>query len=299
MKFKLIQFATLLAFVMSIVYMAQTPSGFGHEQEGNHTNMDHDPEFWVHKGTGKSLGNQKPDPNEEEPISVDPRLEDHRNYSDSEGEGEKSASSWALRYYASDLLTADGGENEVNMVFGARTDAAASAAECSCRGSVLPTLTDDMGLTTRFNSLAGQAKIELEFLERKNVLVWVPVLGWPPSFRLTRVDLSGSSYDTQFQDIEIEVAMTEIIDKKSGEIAGGIAIGDANVSASYTEGTDIKRTGVVHSYSYGISAVLSGHNFIVEFLMNLSARQSKTATSQGYVGTIKAPKIRAVYTPKR
>ncbi len=95
MKFKLIQLGILFVFVMSAVFMAQSPSGFGHEAGENHTIMDHNPEFWVHDVTGKSLGNNR----ENHPDAKDPRKEEHRDYSDNVRENDgKSCSSWALRY---------------------------------------------------------------------------------------------------------------------------------------------------------------------------------------------------------
>ncbi len=288
MKFKMFQLAILLVFVVSIVFMAQSPNGFGHEAGENHTNMDHDPEFWVHDDTGDSLGNDK-----DNPKAVDPRLEDHRNYSDSDGDGTRNASSWGLRYYASPLLNGDGGEDEPNMVFGARVDAKASAVECSCSASAIPKLTDDMGLTTAFDGWAGQAKIKLEFLERKGVWFTLPIFPLP-----VKRDLNGTTYDTGYTDIRIEVSDTEITDKKSGEFTAGIHEGPVSFSATYATGTDVKRVGVVHSYSYGIKASLSG-NPIADFAVNLSAKQSKTALSHGYLGKIEAVKINASYTGKK
>ncbi len=157
MKSKLIQCATLLVFVMTIVFMAQAPNGFGHGLGGDHTNMDHPPQFEVDYWTGR--------PCPPFIYSVDPRS--NTDYSGSSGNGTGSASSWALRYYASPLYNGYGGQvydpNEANaeqinakrtreaqMVFGVRVDLSASAGNSSCSGSVTPNVTRslEMGLTT-------------------------------------------------------------------------------------------------------------------------------------------------------
>ena len=120
MPFKFIRFITLLIFVMSLVYVGQTQDVYGHEP------YLHPPQFHVSSWDGKPLANM-----DDDPCALDPR--DYRDYSDSSGNGTESASSWALRYYGSSLISGKhDSDDEVNLVFGARVDLSASAGNSSC-----------------------------------------------------------------------------------------------------------------------------------------------------------------------
>ena len=90
MKFQLIQLTTLIIFVMSLVYMAQTQDVYGHDPS------NHPPEFYVDCTYGVYDGTEQTSNNQ------DPRA--YTDYSDSSGNGTASASSWYLRYYASGVI---------------------------------------------------------------------------------------------------------------------------------------------------------------------------------------------------
>lgn len=82
MKFKLIQLATLLAFVMSVMYLAQAPDGF------SHSGAQHDPIFKIDE-KGKSVGNETGD---------DPRWKSFSEItSGTNGSNGVSARGWAYR----------------------------------------------------------------------------------------------------------------------------------------------------------------------------------------------------------
>ncbi len=99
-----------------------------------------------------------------------------------------------------------------------------------------------MRFTSDLPGWAGQAKIQLRFIQRQGVWVRIPLA--PIRIKL---DLPETTYDTDYADIRIEVSDTEITDKKSGEFTAGIHEVPVSLSVTYATGTDVERVGVVHS----------------------------------------------------
>ena len=160
MKFKLVQFATLLIFVMSVVYMGQVPNVFAGEVS------THPPEFYVDdKGTNQ--GGNATGPNGQK--YKDPRI--HSKYKDSDGNGTDSASSWLVQYEASGLINGghkEGRDNAAEQVYGVRVDLSASAGNSSCSASSIPSLTDDVGLTADNPGWSGHGRVILTINQNKN-----------------------------------------------------------------------------------------------------------------------------------
>lgn len=315
MKFKLIQFAILLAFVMTIVFMAQIPNGFGHSLGGSHTHMIHPPEFHVDP-SGDSIG---PVPC---PCSNDPRESEHRDYKDSHGNGTGSATSWALRYYASPLYNGDGGQvhtpadpnsavqkrnsakinaaraTESQMVFGARVDLSASAGNSSCSGSVQPSLTDDMGLTSDLSGWSGQGNITLVISKKDDAHIRVAnPFGMGFSYICVPTDLEETIYNPGWQDIEIGVSDTKLTNKKTRGIEGALKGGPASLTAKWIVENSVEREGVVYAYPEGIEVTLRCPWGVI--LGDGASQQDKRSNVQGNLGTaITAPPICTVFKGK-
>ena len=285
MKFKLIQITGLLIFVMSIVYIAQTPVGYGHSED------QHPPEFYVDKdGTNKGAEKIGPDGKKRK----DPRIDDE--YSDSSGNGTESASSWKMVYYASGQI--NGGhkkDKDAEQVYGARVDLSASAGNSSCSGSAAPSLTDDMGLTGDNPGWSGNAQIILTIKAkddahlRKRMWLGTGFHEW-----CTLVNVQEAKLDTEQQNIGIQVQETTITSKKSGTIGAALGYGPASISATWSSGSDVAREGVVCAYAFGIDAKLvsTAHE-------SVSPQLDKTAWVTGDLGEILKPaNITAVYKGK-
>lgn len=253
MKFKFIRLATLLIFVMSVVYLGHVQNSFGHDVSS------HPPEFYV-DDDGTNQGANKNGPDGE--IYKDPRT--NPTYHDSDGNGTHTAFSWKMVYEASGLINGGHIENHPEhknkaseMVFGVRVDLSASAGNSSCSGSASPSLTDDMGLSeNNVPGWSGNAKIVISIPKKKDVhrlyTVW-----WPVYFIWCReIDVEKAGLDTKYRNIGIRVQKTTITDKKSGEISGELGYGPASISATWSSGTDVAREGI-HAYSFGITATLT------------------------------------------
>lgn len=242
MKFKLIQFGTLLVIVMSIVYMAQTQDGYGHDAS------DHEPQFYVNS-SGEVLVEKTDSPN-----PLDPRDDAHNSYSDSSGNNTESASSWALRYYASPMIS--GGhesDDEINFVFGARLDVTASAGNTSCSGRITPDVTMNMGLTTDY-FWGGQGSIEL-----KIVSTYAYTTDYSPEYYLGTHSFYCPGGEilakNNTREIRIRVSNTDIKKKQDGTISVSLTTGKGSLHAEYTKGTEVTRK-EVHAYPFGFSTKL-------------------------------------------
>lgn len=268
MKFKLIQFATLLAFVMSIIFLAHTPNGFGHGAS------EHPPEFYVSYWTGSYVGTSPT-----HMYDVDPRS--YTSYSGSSGNGTESASSWALKYYASGLISGDhADDNEIEMVYGAEVSLSASAGSSSCSGSVSPGLTDHMGLTASHEGWSGRGQIVLTISGKEDAhyLVTAPIIFYK------KVDVEESKYDTGDQNIDIQVQSTNITNTESVAITGTVSYGPASGSASLTTSAAVEREGVIYAYTTGITASLP-----VGFWLRLGGVEDQLTKSADVSGNLGSP----------
>ena len=288
MKFKLFQIATLLAFVTSIVYMAQTPNGYGHDAS------EHPPEFYV-DDNGDYAGTKPTGPDGE--TYKDPRVD--RDYSGSSGNGTESASSWALRYYASGLINGNhSADDEPEMVYGARVDLSASAGNSSCSGSAMPSLTDDMGLTADHTGWSGRGRIVLEISGKEGAHFQIPdiLMTIPPRVVYHCVfskDVDESKYDTGPKDIRIEVSATVITESDSTEISAEVSYGSAKVSGKRTGSVSKSSTGV-YSYPTGIEASLTVSAW--NRAWNVDSQLDKSANVSGNLGEpIEPDSIYAVF----
>ncbi len=280
MKFKLVQFTILLVFVMSIIFLAHTPNGFGHGAS------EHPPEFYVSYWTGSYVGTTPT-----HMYDVDPRS--YTSYSGSSGNGTESASSWALKYYASGLISGDHADDkEIEMVYGAEVNLSASAGTSSCSGSVSPGITDHMGLTASHEGWSGRGQIVLTISEKKDALYLAPLV-----WIYTRIDVKESKFDTGPEDIRIEVQSTNITNTESVAITGTVSYGPASGSASLTTSAAVEREGVLYAYTTGITASLPVSFWLIAGAVD--SQLTKSASVSGNLGgTIEPSSIDAEFNGK-
>ena len=278
MKSKFIQLATLFIFVMSVVYMVQTQNGYGHGAS------EHPPEFYVDP-SGDPL-TEDPD---DCPCARDPR--DVSDYSGSNGNGTGSASSWALRYYASPIISGNhDSDDEVNLVFGARLDFTASAGITSCSGSATPSITMDLGLTTDY-TWGGPVRVLLIISDTKGHL---PVIVEPLTnipLVCMPVDLKGGTVD-KTGEVKIRISDTDITDKQEGSIDVQLTSGSGSASGSYTVGSEVKRS-EVHAYPYGFRCKLTPS--FGTFAWILSHQMDKSAQTSGKMDPVDPDSIYAKF----
>lgn len=308
MKFKLIQFGILLVIVMSIVYMAQTQNGFGHSIGGTHTNMSHPSEFYVDKdGNSKGANNS----------FRDPRTDSY--YKDSNGNGTESASSWALRYFASPLYNGSGGvacpadqanADEINrrrtqysqMVIGARLALSASAGNSSCSGSITPSLTKDLGLVaSHFPGWSGWGMVHLHIKENNNAKKLIPVWLTTRVRIIITVDAElEESYHNKlkvYKNFHILVSDTQLTEKEDKELGGQVGHGPANFTAKWT-GSVGRSTSGVYSYPFGFDFTLDPGFWAGYFQTDY--QQDKYAEIDANIGEeIKPDSINASFTGRQ
>lgn len=275
MKFKLIQFGILLVIVMSIVYIRQVPNVYGHGTS------EHLPEFYVDAWTGKYAGTRPT-----HMYHVDPRIASY--YSKSSGNGTESASSWALRYYPSGVISGDHKSDiEIEMIYGAKVDLSASAGNSSCSGSVSPSVTDDMGLTPDHEGWSGHGRVNLT-IPRKSVVFFNVI-------KSKAIIVGESKRDTLWVNIGITVQPTKETNTQSGEITAGISHGPADASASWEHSTSVEKEGL-YAYPKVISASLS-----VPFWLKIGLVHYQLDKSAIVDGNLSSPvepsEITALFTP--
>ena len=289
MKFKLVQFAILLALVMSVIYMAQTPNGYGHSAD------QHDPQFYV-DDEGEDAGTEEEIGLSEEKYN-DPRKD--RDYDDSSGNGTESASSWDLRYYASGVINGNHASNdEVEQVYGVKVNLSASAGNSSCSASVTPSLTQDKGLSTPHGGWAGNGSIILQIYKNDNAHRVVPVTFYGiTAYICVPGIVNGSTLETGDQNIEISVSDTRLTEMQSKELSIQLSEGPASVSGKWT-GSVSQSHKDVYSYPVGIQAKLTCDFWARYWKQHY--QQDKQADVEGNLGGPLEPKaITAVFNKCR
>lgn len=270
MKFKLVQFTILLVFVISILIIAHTPSGFGHDPS------EHPPEFYVDYWTGSYVGTSQT-----HMYAVDPRS--FSDYSGISGNDTESASSWSMRYYPSGLINGDHKfDDDSEMVYAATVSLSASAGNSSCSGSVSPSLTQDMGLYPGHAGWSGTGTVDLEIQGKDNAHYMTKnYFGVMPDYYCSEVDVPISEYATGALDVRIEVSDSEITKSSKTEITTETTYGGAKLSATWTGSVSRSSKGI-YSYPAGIDVSLT-----VDFwyrLGQVDKQLTKTANVTGNLG---------------
>ncbi len=305
LKMNTLKISAILLSVVSIVYLVQTPIGFGHDLGGDHTNLSHPPELYVNSWTGETHLEST------NMYIVDARLDPYPE--DSSGNGDKSATSWALRFYASSLYNANGGivavptppiteiqrqhvaslnaqrTTEPEQIFGVKLSLSASAGNSSCSASATPSVTDNKGLSTEYFAAGWSGNVDLKLsIPEQTVTVLVPSLGrYGPYLRPMPLTFAGK-YEPDLLNIEIDVSETVLTEKVTKAIGGAVAEGAAQLTAQFTVENTIEREGL-YAYPTGIDATLDVPYWIV---ITQGAKQfTKDADIGGNLGNIKPDHI--------
>lgn len=272
MKSKRVQIIALFAFVITIIFIAQVPNGFGHDP------YEHPPEFYVNCTYGDYDGVEKTDNN------LDPR--DYTDYYDSNGNGTISASSWYMRYYASGVINGNHKyDDDAEMVYAAQVSLSASAGNSSCSGTISPSLTQDMGLTSGHPGWSGTGTITLNISDT-NAHSEVPThLPWPTHICIP-IDVGGSSYESGSRSVDIKVSDSVITEITTKEIGAEVSGGNAKISGKWT-GSVSRSVNNIHSYPVGFEFTLTSGFW--DQVMQLDSQQNKGATVTGNLSGSIAP----------
>ena len=132
MKRRFFECAILLGVVMSVMFLAQTPDGIGHNREDPNTGAPHKPPGHTHNPAAKVDSKGKP-------VSTggqDPR---GKHYSGNDGIGTENASAWGIRYYPGLYNhSANGPNSDTQNVYSVSVTANASTGERHARVTVTP-----------------------------------------------------------------------------------------------------------------------------------------------------------------
>ncbi|RKU14280.1 hypothetical protein C6501_08405 [Candidatus Poribacteria bacterium] len=297
LKINALKISAILFFVVSIIYMAQTPQGFGHSPSS------HNPNFYVNcNGDATNVDSTDPDGGkfgkDGEPL-FDPRT--LQSYKGSTGDREHDASSWARRYYASNVVTANHYDDiETEMIIGARLDLYVSAGANSVSGSVSPSLTDDGGINKSWG-WKGKGSLDLLISGSDNAhrVIYVPISLKP--FRVFRycqvIKVKESKLQTGLKTIGIKIVDGSESETESDELSLELSEGPAKVNAKWSRSTT-KVMEDVYAKITGINASLSGS--ALDDFFQVTEQLDKSATATGHLGedVIDPDNISTWYTGK-
>lgn len=281
LKINALKISAILFFVVSIVYMAQTPQGFGHSPSS------HNPNFYVNSnGDATDVDSTDPDGNKLDKDGKqlnDPRTNSY--YTGSTGDREHDASSWARRYYASNKITANHASDiETEMIIGARLDLSVSAGANSVSGSVSPGLTDTGGITKSWEWW-GKGSLDLLISGSDNAHRVIYISNpWNP-LQIRRfcqvIKVEDSPLKTRLKNIGIRMVDGSESVTESEDLGLELQKGPAKVNAKWTRSKN-KVTEDIYEKPTGIEASLSG-GFWKDFFQ-VTEQLDKSATATGHLG---------------
>ncbi len=240
LKINTLKISAILFFVMSIIYMAQTPQGFGHSPS------QHDPQFRI-GSNANPIQSDHPEYYDSR-LSLDPR--DGHVFGDISGNNTTSASSWVKTYYASGVINGNHlKDSDIEMVYGVRIDLAASAGNSSVSGSVSPSLSQIGGIPANHPGWFGSGQVKLNIHAKENAhqicgyyqkifgkTYWVAVC--------YDYDAPHSELDTDVQIIALEITTGSDSVTESGELNLGVSAGPATASGKWSKSKSQVRNGV-------------------------------------------------------
>ncbi len=274
MKIKLIQFATLIVFVMSIVYIVPPRDGFGHAE------CLHEPSRWIGT-TGKFLGSKPSGATVGGPH-------DPRNKSFDEPicgvNGDEYVSADAWYFEGGDLdgtRTSTGGHYPYNKhkIYKIKLSLTASTGTCSASGSVSPTVDGRFATTSHVGH--GSALITLDIFKTDYHQINKLFL-----YYLGCIEAESDEYKwhpDESLEIGVIISLSEITEQKSGGIElsasgdyRGVSIGG---SGKWTKSWSEKKK-VPYGEGYGVTAKV-GHNWIT--CPDIVKKQRKKADVEGSI----------------
>ncbi len=262
---------------MSIIYMAQTPQGFGHSPS------QHNPNFYVNSN-GDATDVDRTDANGNKLDVNGTQLNDPRtiiDYSGSTGDKIHNASSWARRYYASNVVSANhANDSETELIIGAKIDLSVSAGCTSVSGSVSPSLTDNGGISTSW-IWRGKASLTLRIEKNENAHSVLRHGRFPWIYYCHEVVAEKSNVKTGLKNIGIKIVPGSESDTESNEFGLELSEGPAKVNAKWSR-SKTKVISDIYSKITGISASLNSTAYYNYFY--LSYQQVKTAKATGHLG---------------
>ena len=301
MKFKLIQIATLVIFVMSVVYMAHIPNGYGGpitDSEGNaivHDVSSHNPNFYI-----DACGHRK------DGATDDPRG-DYFNVDICGVDGDEYVSEKGWYYRGSGEISGSHGPNTPGhkkpneQVYRLNLNGSASAAEYMASGSLSPSLDYMAALPREYDSWGGTGHIHLEITE----LDYHKIIGrsWNPDFCVEKTACKHEWKPTDDAEMAVNVHPTEKVETKTsavyGEASAQVNYKDyghfsGSFGGSYSQSWSEKQTGHLTGISYGIVAhvgvLYDPYNYYPEIKL-----QAKEAVVSGDIDTYATVSMTANY----
>ena len=281
LKINALKLAAILFFVVSIIYMAQTPQGFGH------TATLHPPNFYVNSN-GDSTDVHRTDEAGNKFDESGNKLNDPRidyDYSDSTGSKIHNASSWARRYYASNVISANHAyDDESELIIGAKLELSVSAGCTTVSGSVSPTLTDDGGITTGW-TWYGKGSLTLRITRNANAhRIIRPLLS--PFYYCHVVEVEKSNLATGDKNIKIKIVDGSELETEGEELSLELSEGPAKVSAKWSR-SKTKVMKDIYAKTTGINASLNCSFSDNHF--GVSRQLDKSAEVTGNLGSATNP----------
>ena len=277
LKMNALKISAILFFVVSIIYMAQTPHGFGHEASL------HPPQFRM-SSNAEPIQSDHPE-YYDNVRSTDPRL--GHVYGDSSGDNTTSASAWVKSYYASGVISGGHMKDEDNeMVYGVRIDLSASAGNSSVSGSIVPSLSQIGGIPVTHPGWFGTGQVKLNIHAKENahrISGYYQTIGdkkyWVAY--CYDYDAAKSPLDTEVVYISIEITTGSESVTESGELSLGVTGGPATASAKWGKSKSQVRNGL-YAIPTKIEASLTSHPWISYYWIDM--QQDKDAYAKGEFG---------------
>ena len=253
MKFKLIQIAALVIFVMSVVFLAQTPNGYGGpivNSEGGaivHDASSHDPSFYI-DACGYRKENGTDDPREKwfnEPICGTDRDE------------YVSEKSWFYRgsgEYSGTHPANPKSKSPGEQIYRIKLEGSATANASHAKGSLSPGLEYMSTLPRIYDSWDGTGHIHLEITEL--------VYHYKSIYLVSCIELTAKKHEwapTEDAHIVVTVHPTKYVKTKTskvyaeGEYAGN-GIFSGSFGGEYSHSWSEEVASHLKGFSYGIQA---------------------------------------------
>ncbi len=263
MKRRFFECALLLGIVMSVMFLAQTPDGIGHDKSNEENGPPHKPPGHTHN----SSTNVDSDGNPVTSGGCDPR---GNHYSGDCGIGSEHATAWGFRYYAGKYSPSPGDEdNATQNVFAVRVDAEASTGSNHARVTVTPGIDQLRQFPDTSGNWQGSAEGSVSF---SGVCFHERVILAP--FWCFEHNQAGDSWsDTGFIDLEVKNSKISKGEKK--EYGAGFESNGAKLTANSE-----------HSYTTSYDELHArGYRFMIElkggFFAWITVFQDKDASGKG------------------
>lgn len=297
MKRRFVECVVLLGIVMSVMFLAQTQDGIGHDKPPGHTGSHtHDPSIRV-DWNGNRVQSGGEDPRDNTYIGGDGWLWSHG-----------CASSWGKRYYGGNYTTnVNDRSKEKQNVYSLSIYASASADAFTCSASVSPSISGLDFYPDSTGDWQGVGTISLSF---NSFTYHVPQYKWSWGKRIylhceeEDVDSSACKPDPYTHQISVHVDTANITVKTSTSLDIGVSGEIVSASGNITNGSEVTFNNVLYARGFGIEATLGerpSQDVINYEILNAHAlgmgnppfeKQTKYASAVGHLAD------NEVYTPE-